>query len=317
MIKRILVTGASGRIGRVLVPKLLSQGSMVRALVHSKPLPAEWASEVEVVTSPMTSADGVREAVDGVDVVCHLAGLMPPNTEADLFRTNIESTWRLLQAAAALSKKPRFVFASSDATYCTGWSRNAWSAPIGEETEQHPMNFYGLSKVIGEKFCYHFEDMFQVPTVRLRLVWILEAPEVLDLFITAPYKDFLIEQDKAVWNAADGVQVPLEENGHPFCEHVCDVRDAAEGVLLAVENENAAGQVFNIAGPSSYTYTETAPWLAKRLGYAVIAGRCRGIHSYEVTIDKARAELGYHPKFSVYESLEDALSLRAAIPLKA
>ena len=316
-VKRVLVTGASGRIGRVLVPKLLSRGYRVSALVHRKSLPPEWQNEVDVVASPMTSADGVSEALDGADVVCHLAGLMPPNPDEDIFHTNIEATWRLLQAAAAATSKPRFVFASSDATYCTGWSKNAWSAPIGEEASQHPMNFYGLSKVIGEKLCYHFEDIYKVPTVRVRLVWILEAPEVMDLFIGAPYREFLVQGDKEVWDKPNIVQLPLEENGNPFREHICDVRDAAEGVLLAVEKEDALGEVFNIAGPAAFTYTDAAPWLAKHLGVEAISGRCKGLHSYEVSIEKAHAILGYQPKFSVYQSLEDALLQRTLIPLKA
>jgi UDP-glucose 4-epimerase len=304
--KRVLVTGASGRIGRALVPRLLAKGYRVRAIVNQRPLPEEWRTEVESVHASLTDDAALADAVADAGAICHLAGLMPPAPDDDIFRTNIESTYRLLQAAACLSRKPRFIFASSDATYCTGWSKGPWHSPIDENTAQHPMLFYGVSKVVGERMCFHFEDIHQIPAVRLRLVWILEASEVMDLFLTAPYKEYL--EEASIWNAPDIVPVPRESSGLPFTEHICDVRDAAEGILLALEQPGAAGQTFNIAGPAPFTYDQVSPWLANRLGRKPVPGNCRGIHSYEVSIAKARGILGYRPKYSVYESLEDALS---------
>jgi UDP-glucose 4-epimerase len=309
--KRVFVTGSTGRIGRGVVPLLLEQGYRVRAAVHAKPLPPEWASSVEAVSADLVDERALADAVDGVDVICHLAALMPPATDDDIFRVNIESTFRLLQVASRRAVKPRFVFASSDATYCTGWSMHGYSAPIDESTEQHPMLFYGTSKVIGERLCFHYREIHKIPAVCLRLVWILEPSEILDLFVGAPYKDFLIPEHAGRWDDRDVVKVPLEETGAPFVEHICDVRDAAAGVSLAVSQENAAGETFNIAGPSSFRYTEIGPWLAAKLGVEAVPGRCRGIHSYEVSIEKARQILGYQPKFNVCESLEDALLVTA------
>jgi UDP-glucose 4-epimerase len=306
--KRALVTGASGRIGRALVPRLLEQGYSVRATVNQKPLPEAWRSDVESVYGPLTDDATMAHAVADVEFICHLAGLMPPAPDDDIFRVNIESTYRLLEAATRLSKKPRLVFASSDATYCTGWSKGPWLSPIDENTAQNPMLFYGVSKVMGERLCFHFEDIHQIPTVRLRLVWILEAREVMDLFLTAPYKEYV--EDASIWSAPDIVPVPRELNGRPFTEHICDVRDAVDGILLALEQPGAAGQTFNIAGPAPFTYDQVSPWLAQRLDRRPVPGNCRGIHSYEVSIAKARGILGYQPKYSVYESLEDALSQR-------
>jgi UDP-glucose 4-epimerase len=284
----------------------LEHGYNIRATVNQKPLPEAWRSEVESVEGPLIDDAVMAHAVANVEFICHLAGLMPPASDNDIFRTNIESTYRLLGAAARLSRKPRFVFASSDATYCTGWSKGPWLSPIDENTAQHPMLFYGVSKVMGERLCFHFEDIHQIPTVRLRLVWILEAPEVMDLFLTAPYKEYV--EDASIWSAPDVVPVPRESSGQPFTEHICDVRDAAEGILGALEQPGAAGQTFNIAGPAPFTYDQVSPWLAQRLDRRPVPGNCRGIHSYEVSIAKARGILGYQPKYSVYESLEDALS---------
>lgn len=306
--KRILVTGASGRLGRHLIPLLLERGHRVQAMVHRGALPGAWAADVDVVNGTLGDTPALQRAVADVDVVCHLAALMPPATNDEIFRTNIDGTYRLLEAVAALPLKPRFVFASTDASYCTGWSFEPYHAPIDENTPLRPVLFYGVSKVIGEQMCVHFQNIHRIPTVRLRFDWILEATEVVEIFTGPSYKDLLIPEDHGKWDAPGTVKIPLEESGAPFVEHICDVRDSAQGVLLAVEREEAAGQVFNIAGPAPFTYTEVGPKLAKRLGVEAVTGRCRGLYSYEISNQKAKGILGYQPRYSVLQSLEDALS---------
>jgi nucleoside-diphosphate-sugar epimerase len=298
--RTVLVTGASGRIGKRVVPLLLNRGYRVRVTMHRTPLPDAWAKDVEI----FPAADPPADALDGVDAVVHLAGIMPPAADDDVFRTNIEGTCRLLQAVACLSKKPRVLFASSDATYSTGWSLGSYSAPITEETEPHPTVFYGLSKVLGERMCLYFEEMHKIPVVRLRFVWTLEAPEILDLFTKAPYKDFLIDADRGKWDGPRVIAAPLEADGTPFLEHICDVRDAAEATVLAMESDVAPGHAFNIAGPEAFRYTEVGPKLAARTGMRVVEARCRGIHSYSLSINKARTLLGYQPRYEILDSLE-------------
>lgn len=303
--KKVLVTGANGRIGRHVVPLLLERGYKVAASVRRKLSAEAWVKEVELVHLSFPAKDPFANALDGVDAVVHLAGIMPPASDDEVFGTNIQGTFQLLQAINALLKKPRLLFASSDATYCTGWSLGGYSAPIKEDnTEQHPTVFYGLSKVLGERLCLYYEEMYKLPIVRLRFVWTLEALEILDLFLKAPYKDYLFEENRGKWDGKV-IAVPLEEDGTPFTEHVCDVRDAAQAVLLALESDAAPGQAFNVAGPQSFRYTDVAPKLVSKTGLRAVDARCRGIHSYSLSIDKARNLLGYRPRYSVMDSLEE------------
>jgi UDP-glucose 4-epimerase len=309
--KKVLVTGASGRIGRRVVPLLLEYGYRVGATLRHTQHAETWAKEVEPVMLSFPAAESLEKTIQGFDTVVHLAGIMPPASDDEVFGANIQGTYQLLQAIAALENKPRLLFASSDATYSTGWSVGPYSAPIAEDsTEQHPTVFYGLSKVLGERLCLYYEEMHKVPIVRLRFVWTLEAPEILDLFVQAPYKDRLFDEDRKKWDGAGVIAVPLEEDGKPFTEHVCDVRDAADAVLLAIESDTAPGQAFNVAGPESFRYTEVGPRLASKTGMRVVEARCRGIHSYSLSIDKARKLLGYRPRYQVMDSLEEALAAK-------
>jgi nucleoside-diphosphate-sugar epimerase len=303
--KRVLVTGASGRIGRRVVPLLLERGYAVRCLVHRTPLPPGWAAEVEAACASDVPEE---EAVNGVQAIVHLAGVMPPASDDEVSRTNIDGTRRLLRAASQ-AEKPRFIFASSDATYCTGWSLTGYREPIQEDCAQHPTVFYGLSKVLGERLALYYQEIGGVPAVRLRFVWTLEAPEILDLFTKAPYRDFAPPEDRCRWDGGEVVAIPLESDGSPFTEHVCDARDAAAAVVLALESDRAPGQAFNIAGPAAFRYTEVGPDLARRLGAEPVALRCMGIHSYCLSIEKARNLLGFAPQYRVEDSLEEATNL--------
>jgi nucleoside-diphosphate-sugar epimerase len=307
-VKTILLTGASGRIGRHVVPLLLDRGYSVRAMMRRPNSGESWLRQVEVVSAGLPGSAGLNAAVSGTDAIIHLAGIMPPASDDEVFHTNIEGTFNILQAAATMEKKPRVLFASSDATYCTGWSLSAYSAPIREDAEQHPSVFYGLSKVLGERMCLYYAELHKIPIVRLRFVWTLEAQEILDLFLKAPYRDFLVDLDRQVWDEAGIIALPHEENGTPFTEHVCDVRDAAEATVLALESDSAVGEAFNIAGPEAFRYTEIAPDLVALTGLRAVDGRCRGIHSYSLSIEKAQSLLGYRPKFKVMDSLRDALA---------
>jgi UDP-glucose 4-epimerase len=306
--KNIFVTGASGRIGRHVIPLLLERGLRVRAVVRKTPLLEAWRGMVEEVDAGIPCSESIR----GADAIIHLSGIMPPASDDEVFRTNIEGTCRLLQAAAALETKPRILFASSDATYCTGWSLDAYTAPIREEQALHPTVFYGLSKVLGEEMCRYYGEIHRIPIVRLRFVWTLTAGEILGLFTDTPYKEFLIEADRGKWDGKGTIAIPMEEDGSPFLEHLCDVRDAAEAVVLALESDAAPGHAFNVAGPEAFRYSDVSPVVAAMLGARAVAARCRGIHSYSLDIGRAQTVLGYRPRFGVVDSLEDALATARA-----
>lgn len=300
--RKVLLTGASGRLGKRLTPLLIENGYTVRALVHRNPAP----DGAEAVHAGMTDTPALTAAMEGVDAVCHLAAVMPPTPDDEIFESNIRATYCLLQAACAQPRKPRFVFASSDATYCTGWSKGPYAAPIDEAIHQQPALFYGISKTAGERLCIDYQAAFGLETVRLRYPTIVEPREALDLFLVAGYKDFLVDEDVGKWDREDTVKIVLEESGKPMVEHVVDSRDAALGTFLAIDRESAAGQAFNIAGPAPWTYSQIGPMVAARIRKETAPGRCRRLYSYELNTQRARSMLGYNPRYGILDSLEEA-----------
>ena len=101
----VLVTGASGTLGRLVVARLLAAGQQVRALSHRPD--AVVPAGAEVVGGDLASGEGLTTAVAGADVVVHAA-----SSPADPWVTDVEGTGRLLAAIAAQPTPPRIIYVS-------------------------------------------------------------------------------------------------------------------------------------------------------------------------------------------------------------
>jgi nucleoside-diphosphate-sugar epimerase len=104
----VLVTGAAGEIGRRLLPALERAGWRTRALIHRSSVDGA----TEVARGSLDDGSSLRSALEGADRVLHLAARTHARRGRDYWRTNVEGTGRLLEAASAAGVG-RFVFVSS------------------------------------------------------------------------------------------------------------------------------------------------------------------------------------------------------------
>ena len=116
----VLVTGPFGNLGRYVVTELLRQGYAVRCLDLRTPrnekVAASFAGKVDVAWGDLRDPDTVRAAVQGMDLVLHLAAIIPPGSDEnpDLARqVNLGGTINLLEACKTQARPPRFFFAST------------------------------------------------------------------------------------------------------------------------------------------------------------------------------------------------------------
>lgn len=142
---RILVTGASGYLGRACAGAFAGAGWTVRAASRSG-----WASNAlleHVVTGDLSSQTDWASALDGVDVVLHLAGVahQPQADERTYRRVNVDATVQLARTAARAGVL-RFIFLSSIAVY----GRHAGAKHVDEATQPVPEDAYGRSKIDAE-----------------------------------------------------------------------------------------------------------------------------------------------------------------------
>ncbi len=149
--KKIVVTGGSGRLGQFVVRELLAHRYQVLSLDKIPPrekLCPSWIADLR-------HSGDLFEALKGAYGVVHLAAYQAPNLapDAETLGNNVTSTYNVLRAAADLRIK-KIVLASSTAAFGFIYAKNLWAPdylPLDESHPSKPQDSYGLSKVMGEQ----------------------------------------------------------------------------------------------------------------------------------------------------------------------
>lgn len=310
---KVLITGASGRIGGHLVEEGRARGWQLRLLQRgsSQALP-EPEPDVEVITGSVANLADVRTAVADVDAVCHLAALMPPADNDALFETNVRGTFNVLEALRESRSRPRLVFASSDATYGTGQSERAYPEPIEEGVPPQPTNFYGATKVACERMVADYRRLYALDYVTLRYCWVFRAEEVLDLFSLETWAEFMAAGERSELARAHPGSVPVlfDADRNAFSDHIVDARDAARATALAIEATAVAGEAINVCGPAAFRYVDMSPRVAEALGRPLADTQLPTFHAYSLDTEKAERLLGFRGSFDVSAMVEEALAAR-------
>jgi uronate dehydrogenase len=161
--KKVLITGAAGRIGRVLRASLKDSYNL-RLLYHNTVLPAEPGEEVFVAA--ITDLQQMVEVINGVDAVVHMAG--NPSMEAtfeEVLEANIRGTYCIYEAARQTGVK-RIVFASTNHVTGVYEQEGIYTTP---EMPVRPDSYYGASKAYGEALGRYYVDAFGLSVICLRI----------------------------------------------------------------------------------------------------------------------------------------------------
>jgi UDP-glucose 4-epimerase len=138
----ILVTGGTGLVGSRLLRRFVDAGVNCRALVRpGKEVPA-GATRIE---GDLLDANSLRQAVEGVSAIVHLAAVFRTQNEDDIWRANLDGTKNLIAAAKAHAPQVRFVMASTGLVYDADASH-----PGLEDDATNPKLAYPASKIAAE-----------------------------------------------------------------------------------------------------------------------------------------------------------------------
>ena len=281
--KKVLVTGADGFIGSHLVDMLQKAGGKVRAFVYYNSFNSwgwldtfskEKLSKIEVFSGDVRDPNGVKKAMEGVDVVFHLAALIgipfsyhSPDCYVD---TNIKGTLNILQAAREL-KISRLLVTSTSEVY-----GSALYVPIDESHPLQGQSPYSATKIAADKISESFYRSFNLPVTIVRpfntygpkqsaraviptiIIQLLTGKKEIKLGSTSPTRDFNY------------------------------VKDVCNGFLAIANSSKTIGEEINIATGKDISIAELANKIVKKINPKA-----------KVVLDKQRSR----PEKSEVESL--------------
>lgn len=184
---KVLITGTSGLIGRIICPFLEAKGYHIRAYDR-----CDCNIAADSVKGTLAEISGLRKAMAGVDVVVHLAAC---SDDADfvthLVPANVIGLYNVLQAIQ-LEKIRRFIFASS----CQAADLLAEKQSITAKN-RHPTDHYGLTKLWGEEMTEMYSRLFGIAVLAVRLGWVIRDSHEFEEIRTIPHgtKLFLSRPD--------------------------------------------------------------------------------------------------------------------------
>ncbi len=316
----ILVTGATGHIGNVLVRKLLEKKEKVRAFFwrgeDTTPLDG---LDVERFPGDVLDKRSLLEAMEGVDTVYHLAGVISimPGRDPLVWRVNVEGTRNVLEAAREMGVK-RLVYTSSIHALRRIPPGRAMDETLGYDPET-PYGEYDRSKAAA--------SLEVLKAAREGLDAVIACPTG----VIGPYDFRGSEMGEVLRSAAYGRPMFYVEGAYDFV----DVRDVAEG-LIAAHDKGKRGESY-ILGGHKISVRELIAAVRRATGKAIAAikvplplamlvariaplyyrlARARPRftpYSLEVLQSnsdishlKAVRELGYHPR-PIYETIADTV----------
>lgn len=342
--KRVLVTGGAGFVGSHTVDALLRAGHSVRVFdnlteqVHPQGLPEYLATDVEFQKGDMRDLESVRRAIDGIDVIYHLAAAVGVGQSmyeiARYMETNSQGTANLLQAVLDQKLKlEKLVVASSMSIYGEGQYRceehgtmapearpaqqlreKDWElhcltcgnallpVPTAEDKPLQCTSIYALSKKDQEEMALLFGRTYGLPVVALRYFNIFGTRQAL----SNPYTGVAAIFGSRLLNNNAPM---IFEDGRQLRDFV-SVHDIVRANLLAMDRPEADGMALNIGSGQPIAIRDVASIMSEELHLSVsqeITGRYRAgdIRHCYADISCAREVLGYEPRFGFRDGVAE------------
>jgi nucleoside-diphosphate-sugar epimerase len=300
--RRVLVTGGSGKLGRFVV-RALATSFEVKVFDR---LAAD--DGVEYVCGDVLDRPALTAAMDGCDTVVHLAALdeIIDASDTEFFRINVEGTWNVFDIARACGTK-KVVQCSSVAAVNIGRDNPPQYLPVDTEHPCDPRTSYGLSKLLGEKIARRFSALGDMEVICLRPCLVMQ-PDIVYAIAAAAAK-------------ADG-SAPPPPASHPSWRPVggppggsrafVDPRDVAQAFHGAVEAKGISWGVFFVTASDIYGALPTVQVIDRALGAVpeTGAGDNYGPQSRSTIYDISATHraLDWSPQWNWADVLDEAIA---------
>lgn len=311
---KILITGATGKVGTRLIGYLKSQpefrNASIKALCHKRTLEG-----VEVVRGSIADRECARAAIDGVTHVVHLATCK--ETPDDVMDVTVKGLFWLLEEFRLSSTAKQFVLIGGDAA--VGHFFYEHGSPITEKTRHmaYP-GCYALSKVLEEVMLQQFVIQYGINACCLRAPWIMEKDDFKyslsfgdDVFGGPKWKDMVNADDANQYQRDGTVPLLLDAHGKSLKRNFVHVDDLVSAIGLALDNPATAGKTYNISMNDPVDYGEVASYLKSTRGFGSIRIPS-AFHSNWLDNTSAKFDLGWRPQVDLAQLIDFAFDFKRA-----
>lgn len=295
---KTLITGGCGFIGSHVVDTLLANGHDVTVLDNCstgrKENIAHIADRITFIECDFSQDGEWKKYFQGIDWVIHLAALadiVPSIQHPELyFRSNVDGTFHVLEAARAAGVK-RFIYSASSSCYGL-----AAQFPTPETALIQAMYPYALTKRLGEELVLHWVKLYKLPALSLRFFNIY-GPR---------------SRTSGTYGAVFGVFLAQKLAGRPFTvvgdgnqtRDFTYVTDVASAVLAAAQS-SISGEVYNVGSGRTVSVNRIVELLGGEKVY--IPKRPGEPDCTFADISKIQRDLGWKPKIAIEEGIQELL----------
>lgn len=301
---KLLLTGGAGFIGTALTRRLVDRNQVrVLDLLRRNALGAAGLDQhpnVELVVGDVRDREVVRKAVEGMDYVVHMASIAGVDTVLNnpvpTMEISLEGTMNALRAAVDAGNVRRFIDFSTSEVFGTYAFRvrEADVTSLGAVGEARWT--YAVSKLATEHLAHNYHKQHGLPTCAVRPFNIYGPGQVGEGAIHA----FVVR-------ALEGQPIHIHNEGDQI-RSWCYIDDIVEGILLALEKDEAVGETFNIGNPRSTITIYQLARLVVRLADSTspiefVPWEFADVELRIPDIKKAERLLGYQPKVDLEDGL--------------
>lgn len=244
----VLVTGGTGFIGSALARTCQIEGDFVRILgqantrAEAENIDQLRSEGFEVIEGSVVDRNTIETALEGIDVVYHLAAAQHEAGKSDqhFYDVNVRGTRNMLDASVEASVS-RFVHGSTIGVYA------ADQGIVREHSVTTPDNIYGVTKLEAEKVVMSYQDRLPVVTIRISETYGPGDRRLLKLFRGVQSNRY--------------IHIGRSDNLH----HPIYIDDLVDALRLAAVREEAIGEVFVVPGFEVVTTREMVATIANVL----------------------------------------------------
>jgi UDP-glucose 4-epimerase len=307
----ILVTGATGKVGRHFIAGLLDDPrfsqARIRALCHNRAC-AE-TDRLEVVRGSIADRNVVARALSGVSHVVHLATCK--ETPDSVMDVTVKGLFWLLEGFRTSAAARQFILIGGDAGIGHFYYR--YDGPITEAVPHRAYpGCYALSKVLEEVMLTQYGIQYGINACCLRAPWIMEKDDFKytlsfgdDVFGGPDWKTLVPEADAKRYAREGTVPLLRDADGRPLKRNFVHVDDLVSAILAALDNPRTSRELFNISMDRPVDYGEVAAYLARTRGLGSIDIPSR-FHSNWMDNNKAKYFLDWRPVYDLEKLIESA-----------